>query len=167
MFRCESILLKTHWVMVVMDQYTRRIIGFAVHFPNLIAKNIALVFLQQISRYAGTDQLHMIRNNLKRFLNRFCAVHQHPYGAQHKPSLLLRRGELVVFESLLINEYIEDAFPEPPLLPDDPNLRAEARKWMHYCDQRLTPAVSRVFTSAEGSERKEALAAMSSDFDYL
>ena len=28
LFRCESILLKSHWVMVVMDQYTRRIIGF-------------------------------------------------------------------------------------------------------------------------------------------
>jgi hypothetical protein len=31
LFRCESITLKTHWVMVVMDQFTRRIIGFAVH----------------------------------------------------------------------------------------------------------------------------------------
>jgi hypothetical protein len=30
LFRCESILLKTHWVMVIMDQFTRRIIGFAV-----------------------------------------------------------------------------------------------------------------------------------------
>jgi len=30
-FRCESILLKTHWVLVVMDQFTRRIIGFGVH----------------------------------------------------------------------------------------------------------------------------------------
>jgi len=31
LFRCESILLKTHWVLVVMDQLTRRIIGFGVH----------------------------------------------------------------------------------------------------------------------------------------
>ena len=30
LFRCESLILKTHWVMVVMDQFTRRIIGFAV-----------------------------------------------------------------------------------------------------------------------------------------
>lgn len=30
LFRCESILLKSHWVMVIMDQNTRRIIGFAV-----------------------------------------------------------------------------------------------------------------------------------------
>jgi putative transposase len=31
LFRCESIMLKSHWVMVVLDQYTRRIIGFSVH----------------------------------------------------------------------------------------------------------------------------------------
>jgi putative transposase len=30
LFRCESLILKTHWVMVVMDQFTRRIIGFSV-----------------------------------------------------------------------------------------------------------------------------------------
>jgi transposase InsO family protein len=30
LFRCESAILKFHWVMVVMDQFTRRIIGFAV-----------------------------------------------------------------------------------------------------------------------------------------
>src|SRR5262245_25477866 len=31
LFRCESAPLRTHWVLVVMDQFTRRIIGFGVH----------------------------------------------------------------------------------------------------------------------------------------
>jgi transposase InsO family protein len=31
LFPCESITLRSHWVLVVMDQCTRRIIGFAVH----------------------------------------------------------------------------------------------------------------------------------------
>ena len=30
LFRCESILLRSHWVIVVMDMFTRRIIGFGV-----------------------------------------------------------------------------------------------------------------------------------------
>jgi len=30
LFRCESITLTTHWVLVVMDQFTRRIIGFGI-----------------------------------------------------------------------------------------------------------------------------------------
>lgn len=29
--RCESAVLKSHWVIAVIDQFTRRIIGFAVH----------------------------------------------------------------------------------------------------------------------------------------
>ncbi|MCP4453888.1 MAG: transposase, partial [Planctomycetes bacterium] len=35
LFRCESILLKTHWVLVVLDQFTRRIIGFGVHVGDV------------------------------------------------------------------------------------------------------------------------------------
>ena len=30
LFRCESLMLRSHWVMVVMEQFTRRVIGFAV-----------------------------------------------------------------------------------------------------------------------------------------
>ena len=30
LFRAESILLKSHWILLVMDQFTRRIIGVAV-----------------------------------------------------------------------------------------------------------------------------------------
>ena len=29
LFRCESATLRTYWVLVVMDQFTRRIVGFA------------------------------------------------------------------------------------------------------------------------------------------
>jgi len=31
LFRCESATLRTHWVLGVMDQFTRRVIGFGVH----------------------------------------------------------------------------------------------------------------------------------------
>jgi putative transposase len=31
LFQCESAVLHTHWVLVVMDQFTRRIVGFGVH----------------------------------------------------------------------------------------------------------------------------------------
>ena len=31
LFRCESLTLRTHWVLVVMDQFTRRIVGFGIH----------------------------------------------------------------------------------------------------------------------------------------
>src|SRR5919106_4533742 len=40
LFRCESATLRTHWVLVVMDQFTRRVIGFGVH--NGIVDGVAL-----------------------------------------------------------------------------------------------------------------------------
>jgi putative transposase len=30
LMRCESITLKTYWILVVIDQYTRRIVGFGI-----------------------------------------------------------------------------------------------------------------------------------------
>jgi len=38
LFRCESAILRTYWVLVVMDQFTRRIVGFAVHRGVVWAK---------------------------------------------------------------------------------------------------------------------------------
>ena len=52
LFRCESITLKTHWVLVVMDQFTRRIIGFGVHAGSVDGMALCCLFNQAI---AGTD----------------------------------------------------------------------------------------------------------------
>lgn len=35
LFRCESVLLQSHWVMLVMDQYSRKIKGFAIYAGRL------------------------------------------------------------------------------------------------------------------------------------
>jgi putative transposase len=49
LFRCESIQLKSHWVMVIMDQYTRRIIGFAVHVGNVDGPALCRMFNEATS----------------------------------------------------------------------------------------------------------------------
>jgi len=50
-----------------------------------------------------------------------------PYGAV--PTLLDR--DLVLYESMVIMEYLEERFPHPPLLPVYPVARALSRLWMH------------------------------------
>ncbi len=66
--RCESLTLKTHWVMVVMDQYTRRIVGFAVQVGVLDGPTVCRMFNSIISgsaslRYLSSDNdpLFLIR----------------------------------------------------------------------------------------------------------
>jgi putative transposase len=49
LFRCESLILNTHWVMVVMDQCTRRIIGFAVHKGAVDGRAVCRMFARIIS----------------------------------------------------------------------------------------------------------------------
>ena len=49
LFRCESIVLKSHWVLVVMDQYTRSIIGSAVHAGDVDGIALCRMFNRIIS----------------------------------------------------------------------------------------------------------------------
>src|SRR5688500_9160617 len=49
LFRCESLILRTHWVMVVMDQFTRTIVGFDVHAGLLDGPAICRMFNQAIA----------------------------------------------------------------------------------------------------------------------
>jgi glutathione S-transferase len=46
-------------------------------------------------------------------------------------------GGLVLPESLVIMEYLEERFPEPPLWPADPAERAFGRLWLDRFDVRL------------------------------
>ena len=54
-----------------------------------------------------------------------------PYGTI--PTLIDR--ELVLYESRIIMEYLDERFPHPPLLPVYPVARAETRKMMHRIEQ--------------------------------
>jgi hypothetical protein len=40
LFRCESAILRTHWVLVVMDQCTRRIVGLACSAAPWMARRL-------------------------------------------------------------------------------------------------------------------------------
>ncbi|MFK5913717.1 MAG: glutathione S-transferase family protein [Woeseiaceae bacterium] len=52
---------------------------------------------------------------------------------------LIKHGDGIVWESTVINEYIEDAFPDIPLLPATAIERAQARLWIDYCNTSFQP----------------------------
>ena len=53
---------------------------------------------------------------------------------------VLRDGDDIVVESSVINEYLEDAYPDRPLRPDTPAGRAAMRLWTKHVDEVLHPA---------------------------
>ena len=59
-----------------------------------------------------------------------------PYGKV--PSI--RHDGRIVYESAIINEYLDEAFPEPALMPTDPHARAMTRIWVDYGNTRFNVA---------------------------
>src|SRR5205823_12011349 len=57
-----------------------------------------------------------------------------------KVPVLEEDGGFVLPESLVIMEYLEERFPEPPLWPADPAERALGRLWLERFDDRLGDA---------------------------
>lgn len=81
-------------------------------------------------------------------------------GAQHAPDYvklnpnhvvptLVHDGHVLI-ESSLIDEYLEDAFPEVPLAPRDPVARHAMRLWVKQIDEKVHPAAG-VITYAIGA----------------
>jgi transposase InsO family protein len=75
LFRCESATLRTHWILVVMDQFTRRIVGFGVHRGVVDGLALCRMFNrairgQTIAKYVSSDhdplyRFHQWQANLR------------------------------------------------------------------------------------------------------
>ncbi|NEN76467.1 glutathione S-transferase [Pelistega sp. NLN82] len=61
-----------------------------------------------------------------------------PYGTV--PILVER--DLILYESNIINEYIDERFPHPQLMPADPIMRARTRLFLHNFERELFVHVS-------------------------
>ena len=67
-----------------------------------------------------------------------------------------------VIDSSVICEYLDEVFPNPPLVPRDPVDRANMRAWMRYFEEVptsaiRTPSYNRVLIRDFGAERSERL----------
>ncbi|MCE0731417.1 stringent starvation protein A [Halomonas sp. G15] len=71
-----------------------------------------------------------------------------PYNSV--PTLLDR--DLVLYESKVMMEYLDERFPHPPLLPVYPVARAQSRLWMHRIEREWCPLVEQI----EQGAKKEA-----------
>ncbi|NBD32481.1 MAG: glutathione S-transferase family protein, partial [Cyanobacteria bacterium] len=56
-----------------------------------------------------------------------------PYGKVP----VIKHQENRIWESAIINEYLEEAFPKPALFPDSPGERALARIWIDFANTKL------------------------------
>jgi glutathione S-transferase len=87
-----------------------------------------------------------------------------PYGKVP----VLQHGEQRVWESAIINEYLDEAFPEPPLLPKAPIQRAQARIWIHFADTRLFATTGKLlYGSSEPQQQAEAAKEVAEHLQFI
>ncbi|MHC5932978.1 glutathione S-transferase family protein [Nostoc sp.] len=61
-----------------------------------------------------------------------------------------------VWESAVINEYLNEVFPNPPLLPSSPIAKAQARIWIDFANTRFVPAFSALLRSPDIQQQEAA-----------
>ena len=81
-----------------------------------------------------------LRNKSEEFLS------LSPYG---KVPVLVVNGTSL-YESNVVNEYLDEVYEAPRLMPEDPEQRALARSWMAFADDYFFPAV---FMARMGRQR--------------
>jgi glutathione S-transferase len=80
---------------------------------------------------------------------------------------LLCHGDRGVWDSTVINEYLEDAFPAVAMLPREALARARARCWIRWADAHLYEHTSQLLHSLDPAEHARSLAAIEQDLQYL
>ena len=80
-------------------------------------------------------------------------MRQNPYS---KVPVLVD-GDGVIYESAIIDEYLEEKFPQVRLMPADLLLRAKARIWVDYMSTRLHAAASDITHNRNPDKAKEQI----------
>ena len=75
-----------------------------------------------------------------------------PYG---QVPILVER-ELILYESNIINEYIDERFPHPQLMPPDPQTRARARQLLFTMEQELFGHIDAIDKNLKSADKARA-----------
>ena len=81
------------------------------------------------------------------------------------PALLHNTVE--IYESAVINEYLEEVFPDPPLLPRSAVLRAYARIWIDYCNSRFTADSYALLKNQDQGRKQQLETTMHDHFRFI
>jgi len=106
-------------------------------------------------------QFEVIEIDLKNKPDWFAAVS--PYS---KVPVLRHDGQSI-YESAVINEYLEEVFPAPALMPSGAARRAQARIWIEYCNSQFCPLFYQVLLAQDVARQQELAEKLTAVFQFM
>jgi glutathione S-transferase len=119
--------------------------------PNSICTQKVLITLREKRLEYETRNLDLFRN--EQYTPAYLRIN--PKGVV--PSL--EHDGRIVVESTLICEYLDDVFPSPRLIPEDPYLRTQMRLWTKSIDEGIFEATREISFSAMFREKMRTMSA--------
>jgi glutathione S-transferase len=86
-----------------------------------------------------------------------------PYG---KVPVVVVDGKSI-YESAVIGEYLEEVYPEVPLMPKDAYERAQVRIWTDYVATRFSPPMARIRKAEKPEDAKDAWPELHKACEYV
>ncbi len=80
---------------------------------------------------------------------------------------LLRHGDTLLWESTIINEYLEEVFPAARLMPHDPAERAWLRIWVDYANTQFLPWFYKLLLEQDPQHQAEHADTLNARLDAL
>lgn len=71
---------------------------------------------------------------------------------------VLRHGDVRVYESAVINEYLDEVLPQPALMPKEAGARAQARIWIDFDNVKFVPGFYKVLLAQDAARRSDLAA---------
>jgi glutathione S-transferase len=111
-----------------------------------------------LSPFAGRCRMQIYAKNLQvEFVEAYGEVSKEQLALINPMGKIpvLEDGDLILPESGAINEYLEDRFPEPALLPSDPAERARVRMLCRMADFYIFDALAPLFAHLSRKHRDQ------------
>ncbi len=80
---------------------------------------------------------------------------------------VLKFGDQVIYESVIINEFVDENFDGPSLMPSDPFQRAQARIWIDYSNTRFIDVFYDLLSAREHGTQAELAAKLTACMEYM